>query len=411
MSINLNKGEGAGSAPENKNPDAEGKAGLDANKINFSKSPLQKDSTATNNSEKSGVDSSKINFEKAPITEGTPTSENVTSKLDSSKINYEKKPLPKTPTLEKTSDTKSLNEKTSQYAGSAAEKKSTNNVWIGLAALVIIGFGLWYMLGSSRQNEVLTDATTPAPEAITSSANPQEESGTSTVDTIGASGNESLPTTSNESSSGSTTALTSSTELEPSAQQVAASSSAGTGQGSNQNNSTIANNPAKSNSSVSNQARPGNSNSRSTPSSVRNKNVSANSDSRTQSAERSKANNKSNSSASDKAMENIPVAQFGFGSTDASQLNDDLIQQIINRMSTDKSVNLQVNGYASSDGPLDLNVLLSQERANKFREMLIEKGLQQERITAIGRGIENPIGDNNTPEGRKMNRRVELDFQ
>ncbi len=374
MSINLNKGQGAEPAPENKNPDKEGKPGLDATKINFSKSPVQKESSTTGNSEKPGIDSSKINFEKTPITKGTPTSENAKSKLDSSKLDFEKKPLAQTSTTNKTSDTKGANEKTSQSVDTNDEKKSTNKVWIGLLALSIICIGLWYMLGSSKQNEVLTDSSTLPTEVPAGVANPQPESvASSPIDTTGTSGNESMSTAPNETSPGLNSASNSNTESTSKAQEVAASPSVATAQGSNQTNSNSANNPAKSNSSVSNQTRPSNSNYGSTPSSERNKKVSAISDSETPSNERKTTNNKLYSTASDKAMDNIPVAQFGFGSTDAIQLNDNVIQQIINKMNAEKSVNLHVNGYASSDGPLDLNVRLSQERADKFREILIQK--------------------------------------
>jgi OOP family OmpA-OmpF porin len=47
-------------------------------------------------------------------------------------------------------------------------------------------------------------------------------------------------------------------------------------------------------------------------------------------------------------------------------------------------------------------------RANKVRDYLISKGVPAERMTAKGYGESNPIADNATPEGKAMNRRVEL---
>jgi outer membrane protein OmpA-like peptidoglycan-associated protein len=39
---------------------------------------------------------------------------------------------------------------------------------------------------------------------------------------------------------------------------------------------------------------------------------------------------------------------------------------------------------------------------------LIEKGIPSDRMTAVGYGEDRPIADNNTREGRRTNRRVEI---
>jgi outer membrane protein OmpA-like peptidoglycan-associated protein len=50
----------------------------------------------------------------------------------------------------------------------------------------------------------------------------------------------------------------------------------------------------------------------------------------------------------------------------------------------------------------------TQSRAESVRRYLIDHGIAQERLTAKGYGETKPIADNKTPEGRRMNRRIEV---
>jgi outer membrane protein OmpA-like peptidoglycan-associated protein len=67
-----------------------------------------------------------------------------------------------------------------------------------------------------------------------------------------------------------------------------------------------------------------------------------------------------------------------------------------------------VNGYASSDGTLAINQIVSQARADAFKEYLVSRSVAANRIIAEGKGIENPVASNETNSGRKKNRRVEI---
>jgi outer membrane protein OmpA-like peptidoglycan-associated protein len=67
-----------------------------------------------------------------------------------------------------------------------------------------------------------------------------------------------------------------------------------------------------------------------------------------------------------------------------------------------------VEGYTDSTGSQATNMKLSQQRADTVRGELIRDGIPADRISAVGRGPENPIGDNKTKEGRVLNRRVAI---
>ncbi len=71
---------------------------------------------------------------------------------------------------------------------------------------------------------------------------------------------------------------------------------------------------------------------------------------------------------------------------------------------------IQVVGYTDSTGGPDINLPLSQARADSVANYLIFQGISSTRITAFGRGAQDPIASNSTPEGRAMNRRVEINL-
>jgi outer membrane protein OmpA-like peptidoglycan-associated protein len=65
-------------------------------------------------------------------------------------------------------------------------------------------------------------------------------------------------------------------------------------------------------------------------------------------------------------------------------------------------------GHTDSTGSAELNQKLSEQRANAVRDFLISQGLATEKVTSIGRGLAEPVADNQTAAGRQKNRRVEL---
>jgi len=69
---------------------------------------------------------------------------------------------------------------------------------------------------------------------------------------------------------------------------------------------------------------------------------------------------------------------------------------------------VEIQGHTDSSGSDKVNLRLSQKRAERVREALIKKGIDSERIKAKGYGESQPIADNNSKEGRRKNRRVEL---
>ncbi|MBR3632099.1 MAG: OmpA family protein [Elusimicrobiaceae bacterium] len=70
-----------------------------------------------------------------------------------------------------------------------------------------------------------------------------------------------------------------------------------------------------------------------------------------------------------------------------------------------------VNGYTDSLGNPAYNVDLSQRRAQAVADALVQRGVKAENVSAVGHGAANPVATNSTAEGRRMNRRVELEIE
>jgi outer membrane protein OmpA-like peptidoglycan-associated protein len=67
-----------------------------------------------------------------------------------------------------------------------------------------------------------------------------------------------------------------------------------------------------------------------------------------------------------------------------------------------------VEGHTDGVGPDESNVRLSQRRADTVRGYLIDEGVLASQIFAFGYGATRPKASNDTPEGRQINRRVEI---
>ena len=72
------------------------------------------------------------------------------------------------------------------------------------------------------------------------------------------------------------------------------------------------------------------------------------------------------------------------------------------------SIKVEIQGNTDNIGTAKYNMKLSLERANSVMQYLINKGVAPNRLKARGFGFNRPIATNDTPEGRALNRRVEL---
>ena len=69
---------------------------------------------------------------------------------------------------------------------------------------------------------------------------------------------------------------------------------------------------------------------------------------------------------------------------------------------------VEVAGHADAEGTPERNQALSERRAETAVEYLVRNGIPSERIKFVGYGATRPLSPNDTPDGRAMNRRVEI---
>ena len=69
---------------------------------------------------------------------------------------------------------------------------------------------------------------------------------------------------------------------------------------------------------------------------------------------------------------------------------------------------LQVEGHTDSIGTDEYNLQLSEKRADSVRAYLVSNGVRPDSVSAQGFGKADPVADNSTASGRKLNRRVDM---
>ena len=84
------------------------------------------------------------------------------------------------------------------------------------------------------------------------------------------------------------------------------------------------------------------------------------------------------------------------------------INRIVQLMNENPTLKFSVEGHTDSTGNAASNQTLSEQRSQAIVDKLVELGIAKDRLTAVGKGQNSPIADNNTDEGRAKNRRVEF---
>jgi len=102
------------------------------------------------------------------------------------------------------------------------------------------------------------------------------------------------------------------------------------------------------------------------------------------------------------------IIYFEHNSNELPNLAYETLNTIVKFTSRHPDLKITVEGYTDSQGDRVYNKQLSKYRADIVKNYLIGQGISPSKIKAFGRGTDNPLKNNNTFEGRKKNRRVEI---
>lgn len=88
--------------------------------------------------------------------------------------------------------------------------------------------------------------------------------------------------------------------------------------------------------------------------------------------------------------------------------SEQAMSDLANFLLENRTVTIRITGHTDAVGTDEANQILSEGRANAVRADLIKRGVEAERLEAEGKGEKEPVADNDTEEGRQLNRRVEF---
>ena len=97
---------------------------------------------------------------------------------------------------------------------------------------------------------------------------------------------------------------------------------------------------------------------------------------------------------------------FEVGKADLNTSISSDLDKLITFLKDNPDSKLEIQGHTDNKGSAQLNNRLSQARANSVVEYLTKSEISENRLISKGYGSSQPVGDNNTNEGRAKNRRV-----
>ena len=99
---------------------------------------------------------------------------------------------------------------------------------------------------------------------------------------------------------------------------------------------------------------------------------------------------------------------FKFDSDVIHEIGRHLLNQVAEISQLCPDIDIFVVGHTDSMGDKNYNIGLGKKRAEAVVGYLVLKGVDAERLTAVGLGFSQPIADNSSDEGRAANRRIEF---
>ncbi len=99
---------------------------------------------------------------------------------------------------------------------------------------------------------------------------------------------------------------------------------------------------------------------------------------------------------------------FDFNSANLTRESFPILLNALQILVDNPSMKIEIRGYTDNIGSDGYNLSLSKRRSQVVKDYMTANGISSERLEVKGMGEADPIGDNNTSEGRILNRRIEF---
>lgn len=104
----------------------------------------------------------------------------------------------------------------------------------------------------------------------------------------------------------------------------------------------------------------------------------------------------------------IDGIQFELNSANLTRDSYPVLDEAVKVLKDFQDLEVVIVGHTDNQGTEEYNLDLSQRRAETVMRYLISRGIDDERLKAVGMGMAEPVTDNDTDAGRAQNRRVDF---
>ena len=108
--------------------------------------------------------------------------------------------------------------------------------------------------------------------------------------------------------------------------------------------------------------------------------------------------------------DSVFIIYFNKDSKELTEKAKEKLDRVLEIIINNPKVEMTLNGYTDSFGSPSYNKFFSESRANMVKVYLTEKGIDPSKIKTIGHGAQKFLASNKTKEGRRFNRRVEIEL-
>lgn len=112
----------------------------------------------------------------------------------------------------------------------------------------------------------------------------------------------------------------------------------------------------------------------------------------------------------DKIIESKKI-NFRSGSAYVSPASNQILDEVAEALKPCTSFTVAVGGHTDGNGDANVNKVMSQERADRIRQGLIDRGIEENSVTATGYGSEQPLSEGSGANIDAQNRRIEFKIQ